>query len=107
MICCVIIYIINALMRIIMDKISAGTHASIEINNNSIVIICDDYEVFDYISDVIIERSEKEIVNKTFNNQSENTWQMIISNKDNFEEVIKIFKGLDVSEIDRIYQINN
>ena len=90
-----------------MDKISAGMHACLEINNNSIRIICDDYEVFDYISDELIEKSEKEIVNKIFNNQSENTWQMIISNKDTFEEVLEIFKSLDVSEIDRIYQINN
>ncbi len=82
-------------------------HIIIESNSNKeIVIGIDDYELFDFIEDYLIEQYSIE-----YTYMSESTdgryYKMHFMNKYPFETLLRVIKNIDKNEIERIYQLNN
>jgi hypothetical protein len=87
------------------------SHITIKKNQkNEIIILVDDYELFDFIEDYLCEERDFDFESYigTDTHIDKSKWNEInMGTKYSVEDIIKEIKRLDTNEIERIYRLNN
>ena len=87
-----------------MEHIFSSNHINLFKQNDSLELIIDDYELFDYIDDLLHEYNLSE-EDQEYSFEEDN--HIIFKEIQNQEKIISFLKDLNSDEIERIYKLNN
>ena len=87
-----------------MEHIFSSNHINLFKQNDFLELIVDDYELFDYIDDLLHEYNLSE-EDQEYSFEEDN--HIIFKEIQNQEKIISFLKDLNSDEIERIYKLNN
>ena len=87
-----------------MEHIFSSNHINLFKQNDFLELIIDDYELFDYIDDLLHEFDLSE-EDQEYSFEEDN--HIIFKEIQNQEKIISFLKDLNSDEIERIYKLNN
>lgn len=87
-----------------MEHVFSSNHINLFKQNDFLELIIDDYELFDYIDDLLHEYDLRED-NQEYSFEEDN--HIIFKEIQNQEKIISFLKDLNSDEIERIYKLNN
>ncbi len=87
-----------------MEHIFSSNHINLFKQNDFLELIIDDYELFDYIDDLLHEYNLSE-EDQEYSFEEDN--HIIFKEIQNQEKIISFLKDLNSDEIERIYKLNN
>ena len=87
-----------------MEHIFSSNHINLFKQNDFLELIIDDYELFDYIDDLLHEYNLSE-EDQEYSFEEDN--HIIFKEIQNQEKTISFLKDLNSDEIERIYKLNN
>ena len=87
-----------------MEHVFSSNHINLFKQNDFLELIIDDYELFDYIDDLLhaFNLSEED---KEYSFEEDN--HIILKKIQNKKKIISFLKDLNSDEIERIYKLNN
>ena len=87
-----------------MEHVFSSNHTNLFKQNDFLELIIDDYELFDYIDDLLHEYNLSE-EDQEYSFEEDN--HIIFKEIQNQEKIISFLKDLNSDEIERIYKLNN
>ena len=87
-----------------MEHIFSSNHINLFKQNDFLELIIDDYELFDYIDDLLHEFDLSE-EDQEYSFEEDN--HIIFKEIQNQEKIISFLKDLNSDEVERIYKLNN
>ena len=87
-----------------MEHVFSSNHINLFKQNDFLELIIDDYELFDYIDDLLHEYNLSE-EDQEYSFEEDN--HIIFKEIQNKEKIISFLKDLNSDEIERIYKLNN
>ncbi|WP_213195266.1 hypothetical protein [Cloacibacterium caeni] len=87
-----------------MEHVFSSNHINLFKQNDFLELIIDDYELFDYIDDLLHEFDLSE-EDQEYSFEEDN--HIIFKEIQNQEKIISFLKDLNSDEIERIYKLNN
>ena len=87
-----------------MEHVFFSNHINLFKQNDFLELIIDDYELFDYIDDLLHEFDLSE-EDQEYSFEEDN--HIIFKEIQNQEKIISFLKDLNSDEIERIYKLNN
>lgn len=87
-----------------MEHIFSSNHINLFKQNDFLELIIDDYELFDYINDLLHEYNLSE-EDQEYSFEEDN--HIIFKEIQNQEKIISFLKDLNSDEVERIYKLNN
>ena len=87
-----------------MEHVFSSNHINLFKQNDFLELIIDDYELFDYIDDLLHEFDLSE-EDQEYSFEEDN--HIIFKVIQNQEKIISFLKDLNSDEIERIYKLNN
>ena len=87
-----------------MEHVFSSNHINLFKQNDFLELIIDDYELFDYIDDLLHEYNLSE-EDQEYSFEEDN--HIIFKVIQNQEKIISFLKDLNSDEIERIYKLNN
>ena len=87
-----------------MEHVFSSYHINLFKQNDFLELIIDDYELFDYIDDLLHEYNLSE-EDQEYSFEEDN--HIIFKEIQNQEKIISFLKDLNSDEIERIYKLNN
>ncbi len=87
-----------------MEHIFSSNHINLFKQNDFLELIIDDYELFDYIDDLLHEYNLSE-EDQEYSFEEDN--HIIFKEIQNQEKIISFLKNLNSDEVERIYKLNN
>ena len=87
-----------------MEHVFSSNHINLFKQNDFLELIIDDYELFDYIDDLLHEYNLSE-EDQEYSFEEDN--HIIFKEIQNQEKIISFLKDLNSDEIERIYKLNN
>ena len=87
-----------------MEHVFSSNHINLFKQNDFLELIIDDYELFDYIDDLLHEYDLSE-EDQEYSFEEDN--HIIFKVIQNQEKIISFLKDLNSDEIERIYKLNN
>ena len=87
-----------------MEHVFSSNHINLFKQNDFIELIIDDYELFDYIDDLLHEFDLSE-EDQEYSFEEDN--HIIFKEIQNQEKIISFLKDLNSDEVERIYKLNN
>lgn len=87
-----------------MEHVFSSNHINLFKQNDFLELIIDDYELFDYIDDLLHEYNLSE-EDQEYSFEEDN--HIILKEIQNQEKIISFLKDLNSDEIERIYKLNN
>lgn len=87
-----------------MEHIFSSNHINLFKQNDFLELIIDDYELFDYIDDLLHEYNLSE-EDQEYSFEEDN--HIIFKEIQNQEKIISFLKDLNSDEVERIYKLNN
>ena len=87
-----------------MEHVFSSNHINLFKQNDFLELIIDDYELFDYIDDLLHEYNLSE-EDQEYSFEEDN--HIIFKEIQNQEKIISFLKNLNSDEVERIYKLNN
>ena len=87
-----------------MEHVFSSNHINLFKQNDFLELIIDDYELFDYIDDLLHEYNLSE-EDQEYSFEEDN--HIIFKEIQNQEKIISFLKDLNSDEVERIYKLNN
>jgi transcriptional/translational regulatory protein YebC/TACO1 len=87
-----------------MEHVFSSNHTNLFKQNDFLELIIDDYELFDYIDDLLHEYNLSE-EDQEYSFEEDN--HIIFKEIQNQEKIISFLKNLNSDEVERIYKLNN
>lgn len=87
-----------------MEHVFSSNHINLFKQNDFLELIIDDYELFDYIDDLLHEFDLSE-EDQEYSFEEDN--HIIFKEIQNQEKIISFLKDLNSDEVERIYKLNN
>ena len=87
-----------------MEHVFSSNHINLFKQNDFLELIIDDYELFDYIDDLLHEFDLSE-EDQEYSFEEDN--HIIFKEIQNQEKIISFLKNLNSDEVERIYKLNN
>jgi len=81
-------------------------HIRVVQEDDRLTLVCDDFELFDWMEDVFTEQHNIELVHLRTLSET-NQYKLIFPKSVSIEFVTEIIDGLDSAEVERIYLLNN